>query len=69
MLTAKPGQQPRFWIDWQTMRGWLLRWGGYSIMRVETQADAAQPPAPHGAVDGAAGGTASLAPAAAESGA
>ena len=34
VLTAKPGQQPRRWIDWADLRGVFIKWGGYKLMAI-----------------------------------
>lgn len=35
LLTAKPAQRPCRWVPWSAMRGYLLQWVGYSIMRFD----------------------------------
>ena len=35
LLTAKPAQRPSRWIAWGAMRGWLLQWNGYGILRFD----------------------------------
>ncbi|KOO23668.1 hypothetical protein Ctob_003730 [Chrysochromulina tobinii] len=35
LLTAKPAQRPSRWITWEAMRGWLLQWNGYGILRFD----------------------------------
>ena len=34
VLTAKPGQKPRRWIDWVDLRGVFIKWGGYKLMAI-----------------------------------
>ena len=42
-LTAKPAQRPCRWISWAEMRGFLLQWHGYCIMRFDALAPEAAP--------------------------
>ena len=34
MLTARWGQRPSVWLDWEEARSIMLKWGGYNILRV-----------------------------------
>ena len=46
VLVAKPGQQPCSWIDFETVRGTLGGWVGYSIMGVKVDVDEVAVPLP-----------------------
>ena len=39
ILVAKPGQQPCSWVDFETVRGTLCGWVGYSILGVKVDVD------------------------------
>ena len=34
LLTARRGQRPSVWLDWDEARRIMLSWGGYNILRV-----------------------------------
>ena len=34
VLTARRGQRPSVWIDWEELRGVYLKWTGYRLMSV-----------------------------------
>jgi hypothetical protein len=42
LLTARKGQQPRDWLSFDELRGTLLGWAGYALLRLE-RADAEEP--------------------------
>ena len=39
ILVAKPGQQPCSWLDFETVRGTLNGWVGYSILGIKVDRD------------------------------
>ena len=38
ILTARPGQQPSQWLDFEMLRTMLLKWQGYAIIGICRQA-------------------------------
>ena len=37
ILTARKGQRPSVWMDWNEVRQILLKWSGYKILCIERQ--------------------------------
>ena len=46
ILVAKPGQQPCSWLDFETVRGTLKGWVGYSILGIKVDRDEVAVPLP-----------------------
>ena len=40
IFTARKGQRPTTWIDWEELRGTYLGWNGYAMMKIEGRKNA-----------------------------
>ena len=61
VLTARRGQRPTAWIDWDAMRSTILTWSGYAVVAVTRLLPPAELrvlpcPAGHALADGSSNG-------------